>query len=764
MSEGAHPEQRLDRIGHYRITRKIGQGGMGVVFAAEDEILRRPVAVKIYHRSLGDAARDRLWREARIAAAVNHPNICQIYEAGEDKEQVFISMELLQGEPLDRVLARGPLPAFEAVQMMLDLLSALETLHGRGITHRDLKPGNLFRTPHGVKLLDFGLAKTVINLRGAEALTATVVSALGPSVEGTIHYMAPEQIEGENDPRSDIFAMGLILFEMLSGKRAFEGRTVPDLVHAIKHEAPPSLSGSALIRAVDAVIHRAIEKRPGDRYQTADAMAQDLRLALAASDSGLHSPARALTRLIVLPFRLLRPDPAAEFLSFSLPDAITQSLAGLPTLIVRSSMVAARFTDASPDLKAIAAQAEVDVLLTGTLLQFSEQLRVALQLVETSSGTIIWSQSLQVSMRDVFALQDGIVQSVTESLAPSLTSGERRMLRQDVPASAESYENYLRANQLSRNLGDLHAAREMYIRCLELDSRYAPAWAQLGRCHRLIGKVGEDTPSNLARAEEAFQRALALNPDLPLAHNLYSQLEAERGRAQDAMVRLLGRAQTIRNDPELFAGLSHVCRYVGLLDASIAAHDHAVRLDPNVRTSIIHTHFMKQDYEAALRGPADFHGLVTTMSLHELGRSGEALALARQWSPSRQQPVASGFYEAYLALLDGRNEDARRELQRLLDAVQSPGGLTYDPEGLYYVGRTLLMLGDLREGLAVFRRAVSLGYHCWPAFLSDSRLDAVRGNTEFYASLKIAEERHKDAIAAFYRGGGDRILRVLRPV
>jgi len=266
-----------------------------------------------------------------------------------------------------------------------------------------------------------------------------------------------------------------------------------------------------------------------------------------------------LTRLIVLPFQILRPNPESEFLAFSLSDAITTSLAGLASLVVRSSIVASRFVRESPDFNKIAAEADVDVVLTGTLLHAGEQVRVSTQLTEVPLGTLIWSQTSQVRFDEIFRVQDELAHQIVGSLSVPLSTREQRMLKRDVPSSSKAYEFYLRANQLSQNAQQWDLARDLYLKCIEEDSQYAPAWARLGRIHHVIGKyVASGSRESLEKAEVAFKHALEINPSLPLAHKLYAQLEVDLGRAQDAMGRLLELAP--RADPELFAGLVSVCR------------------------------------------------------------------------------------------------------------------------------------------------------------------------------------------------------------
>jgi len=539
-------------IGHYHIIKKLGEGGMGVVYAAEDRRLGRMVAIKMIREDAADPhARERLRREARSAASVNHPNVCQIYDVGDEQGEPYIVMELLDGESLSSRLDRGPLALSEATQLTLEILGALEILHHAGLLHRDLKPSNVFLTRHGIKLLDFGLARSqplamvsVAPGEGSAARGAELSLTLPGSLVGTPQYMSPEQLRGEAiDHRADIFAVGAILFEMLSGKTAFPGDSPLDIYHAVLYERPPALSGSEAITAANRVILKALAKKPADRYPAAEAMAEDLRAVLLAPDAETQVTARPMTRLIVLPFRLLKPDPEIDFLAFSLAEAIAGSLSGLESLLVRSTLAAKGLAGDVPDLKRIATEAEVDLVLTGTLLRTGDQLRATTQLVDAPAGTLLWSHTAQASLRDVFALESALTQRVVESLSLPITEREQRMLKRDVPASPTAYEFYLRANQQGHGPQHWHVARDLLLRSVEEDPRFAPAWARLARCYWLIWKYTRDPEDNLSRAEEALRRALELSPDLAMAHNLYAHIEVSSGRALDAMRRLIARAR-----------------------------------------------------------------------------------------------------------------------------------------------------------------------------------------------------------------------------
>jgi serine/threonine protein kinase len=310
------------------------------------------------------------------------------------RESTNSSCEYLRGETLGDRLAREPLSFTEAVQHALVLLDTLGTLHAEGLLHRDLKPANVFVTPHGLKLLDFGLACPVSRDPDATGVEVTLPGTL----VGTPRHMAPEAFRATKpvDARADLFAMGALLYEMIGGQPAFAGETAFDVAHAVLHSNPAPLTGSAAIVAADRVIHRALEKDRERRYPRATDMARKLRRTLMTSDASTTIKAQQVKRLIVLPFRMLRPDADTEFLSFSLPDAITTSLSGLRTLIVRSTLAGGELATDHPDLKALAARAEVDLVVLGTLLRGSEQLQVNTQLLEVPQGTVVWSDRTQV--------------------------------------------------------------------------------------------------------------------------------------------------------------------------------------------------------------------------------------------------------------------------------------------------------------------------------------------------------------------------------
>ena len=745
------------RIGPYSIERKIGEGGMGVVYAARDERLQRTVALKTLSAVAKDSnANKRFWREARAAASVNHPNVCQIYEIGDDDGTLFIVMELLEGHVLSERLRGGSLTSSETIPIGLGILSALSALHIRGIVHRDLKPSNVFLTSHGVKLLDFGLARPEFDVSDDPAGELTTPGV----VMGTPRYMAPEQMTGEAvDARTDLFAVGAILFEMLAGRPAFAGRTFAEIVHATRYEQPPALTGSPTVAALDRVIRRALSKRAVDRPASADAMGEELRALQSTSDDRTPALARALTRLVVLPFRVLKADPETDFLAFSLPDAISSSLSGHGSIVLRSSAVAGRFAADAPDLKALATEAEVDVVVMGTLLRSGDRLRATAQLVEAPGGTLLTSHTVQSSLGDLFQLQDDIAHRVADALALPLTGGPVSR-PSGVAPDGRAYELYLRANELARTYNGLVSARDLYQSCLEFDSRFAPAWAHLGRCHRVIGKYIDGAKDSEAVAEEAFRRALALSPRLTIAHKFFANLEADMGRAQDGLVRLLGEAQRHGNDPELFAGLVHACRYCGLLDQSIAAHTEARRLDPNVPTSIEQTLLMTGDIDRLLATvqPRMIAGADDGIRVIGLGLAGRRDEARRKLIAMRQVsriPAFQSWIEYLTAWLERRREDMDGRI-----SVFKHLKIQDDPEALFQEGWLLCDVGDHDTGLEFVRRAVEKHYWMVDTLAKSAQFDALRSHPVFQTLIAQAQQGRDQALAVYREAGGDQLLGV----
>jgi len=475
---------------------------------------------------------------------------------------------------------------------------------------------------------------------------------------------------------------------------------------------------------------------------------------LAAVTRAVPEEAVRLTRLIVLPFRLLRPDPETGFLAFSLPDALTGTLGTLRSLVVRSSVAAARFAGEAVDLKRIAEETAVDLVVSGTLLRAGAEVRVTTQLTEASTGTLLWSHATQAPVGDVFGIQDELTERIVHSLPVSLTRAEQTQLKRDVPANAKAYDDFLRGNQLSHDATQWSRARDLYRRCVEADPAFAPAWARLGRIHHVMGKyLPGGTAEDLAQAEAAFRRALELNPELTLTHKLFAQLEVDLGRCRDAMTRLVERAASA--DPELLAGLVSTCRYCGLLAASDAAHARARELEPSIATSVPHTWFMQGDHARVTTVKLTEFPYIVSLSLAELGRGAEALPALRELEP-RLPARRRDFVVAARTLLEGDRVASAAAAGRVAASDFS------DPEGLFYITRHLAHLGETAGALALLERVVAGGFCVGPAMKNDPWLVPLRRTKAFAKLQKDAESSCALARESFERLGGEKLLGVAR--
>ena len=505
-------------------------------------------------------------------------------------------MEMLEGEALSEQLRRGPLTVPQAVSVGLEILSALSALHARAIIHRDLKPSNVFVTPHGVKLLDFGLARPEL---GGALSPDTDVTQTG-MIMGTPRYMAPEAVKGETvDARSDLFATGAILFEMLAGRPAFDGRTIADVIHATVYEQPPALSGSSIVAAIDRVIRQALAKRPSDRLPSAEVMAEELRWAGGVeTEADDRAGARADTsRRAAVPHsqtrrrdRLSRLQPARRDHDVALRHRIADR--PLERGGRALSPATRRISRHSPR------DANVDRVVMGTLLRSGDQLRAVAQLVEAPGGTVLTSHTVQAPLGDLFRLQDDIAARVVEALSLPLTGVPPHT--PDTPHNAQC----LRALPPRERAGAHLRRRRTGTRSVRAVSRSRSGVRAGVGASRTLSSRHREVHRRLVRSRRARRR-----PSIGRSRSTrgsrwrtstYAQLEADMGQSTSAMVRLLGQAAQHGNDPELFAGLVHACRYCGLFEQAIDAHAEARRLDPNVPTSIEQTIMLSGDLDRLL--------------------------------------------------------------------------------------------------------------------------------------------------------------------
>jgi serine/threonine protein kinase/lipoprotein NlpI len=564
-----------ETVSHYRILSKLGGGGMGVVYEAEDINLKRHVALKFLPDSMASSpdALERFRREAQSASALNHPNICTIHEIGEHEGRPFIAMEMMEGKTLKHTINGMPMEIDQVLEIGVQIADGLNVAHAKHIIHRDIKPANIFLTQHGqAKLLDFGLAKqTGMESTETEMPTASTPKDLtkSGSTMGTVSYMSPEQARGkELDARSDLFSFGVVLYEMTTGKLPFEGHSTGELLEAIftKEPVAPVRLNSKVPAKLEEIIAKAMEKDRNLRYQSAAEMRTDLQrlkrdtsqqltsggpaplpanvatekktskvslwigvfaivaLILAAitlySSRKTKAPevASGKTAVAVLPFTNLSADKEQEYFSDGLSEELLNVLAKNPKLQVTSRTSAFSFKGKEVDIKTIAQKLNVTHVLEGSVRKAGNELRVTAQLIEVATDSHLWSQTYDRKMENIFAVQDEIAASVAEALKATL-EGEQTPKAQDT--NPEAYNAYLQGRyfQDRRTKEGFEKAISYYEQALKIDPNYARAWVGLSRVHGNqagLGHIAMEEGMNKARKEA--KKALVLNPTLAEAY------------------------------------------------------------------------------------------------------------------------------------------------------------------------------------------------------------------------------------------------------
>ncbi len=626
-------------LGHYRILERIGQGGMGVVFLAEDTSLHRKVALKFLPADMqqDDTARKRFIREARSAAALDHPYICHINEVGESEGQDFIAMEYVEGQSLsDRIAAettgRPPVPLQEALQIAIEVAEALEAAHGKGIVHRDIKPGNIMLTETGhAKVMDFGLAKMTMVSGGVDAEEATVTAlTLSGAAMGTPAYMSPEQLRGQPaDTRSDLWALGVTLYEMVAGTRPFEGPGGYEVTSAILSQAPRPLP-TGVPAELGAVIGRCLEKEPGKRFQAAGELREALSAVVAGTvspwvgwryriahsrwpavataalalvvlagilvgvDAGglrgwltgrMGSPAKTV-KLAVLPFANLTGDPEQEYLSDGLTQEMIAQMGRLHpqglSVIARTSVM--QYKKSEKPIDQIARELGVGYVLEGSARKDGGRIRITAELVQVRDQTQLWAETYDREISGILALQSDVARKVAEALALKLLPREQSLLANARTVNPEAYDAYLKGLKLSYGItsADLDASLKYFHLALEKDPNYPLAYAGVSIVWAYRQQMGFTPPHEAApKAKAAALKALELDDTLAEAHCALAVIYAWTDWNWPATEAAFKRAIDLNpNLPDARAFYSHYLFMMRRSDEAMAQIERALALDP----------------------------------------------------------------------------------------------------------------------------------------------------------------------------------------
>ena len=504
------------RLGSYEIVALLGVGGMGQVYRARDPRLQRDIALKILQTDDAEH-RKRFAREARAIAALNHPNIVTIHSVEEVEGQPFLTMELVEGTPLNRLIPPGGFELHELLAIAVPIAEGLAAAHARGIVHRDLKPPNVMVSADGrVKMLDFGLAKNV----EAKNLASAEETREGQII-GTLAYMSPEQLMADTvDARSDIFSLGVLIYEMATGKRPFDGPNPAVILVSLLNSPVPQIGGASA--DLDRIISRATARKPGGRYQRVVDLLSDLR-ALMTGMALATPPVTRAPAIAVLPFANLTNDPDQEYFCDGMAEELISALSRVKGLAVVSRTSAFQFKGSPIDVREIGERLDVRTVLEGSVRRAGNRLRISVQLINVADGFHIWSERFDRTVDDVFLIQDEIARSITESLRVTLTRPATGVMVKPATSNLDAYHLYLRGRFLMNKFADLHGsltgARKCFEQAVELDPMYSAAYAGLSEvCTALGYTTFLPAPEASRAALEAAERAVTLDPSLPEGH------------------------------------------------------------------------------------------------------------------------------------------------------------------------------------------------------------------------------------------------------
>ncbi|HVN18727.1 MAG TPA: protein kinase [Dongiaceae bacterium] len=783
------------QVSHYRILGKLGGGGMGVVYEAEDLKLGRHVALKFIPENLaGDPkSLERFTREARAASQLNHPNICTIHGIEDNNGHPFIVMEKLEGESLKQRIAGQPMPIDKVLEVGVQVADALMASHAKNIVHRDIKPANIYLTPGGqVKVLDFGLAKLVHNLGTEDDAGAdNSLTAVGV-IPGTAVYMSPEQARSETvDARSDLFSFGVVLYEMSTGKKPFTGANSLVTLDAVLHAkpTPPHDVNPKIPIELEGIIGKAMEKDRNRRYQSAAEMKSDLALLKREAESGQikngshTAKLRAATRtfghhnrlqtylllgtaallvtvvaavgawwykhreiasaeqrnaIAVLPLQNMSGDFNIDYLRFALADEITSVLTYSRTLEVRPASVTRKYTALDLDPQKVGRELRVGRLLTGSFRKQDNALLVTLEAIDVPTDRLLWQTTVTERADNLIGLQEQLTTQVQHGLLPILGSGGAVEAAGSRPKNQQAYDFYLRSVAVPHDPGPNKEAIKMLEWAVGIDPSYAPAWEALGQRYYFDSQFGGGGEEMFQRSNLAYERALSLDPNRVMAASSLITNRVERGelpRAYDAATDLVRRRP---QSADAHFALAFVLRYAGILDRSTEECNAARQLDPG-----------------------NFNYRSCAWSFLEMGKTDRATDFAHLDAGSEWE----AWVTPYIYLAEGKTAEAHaaaknmgkapnyhRELMEACTASPRPPDLAKivrenessvmtqpDAEAWYHVGALMAACGQNEPAMRLLKAAVQQNYCAYGALLDDPLLKDLRKQTTFNQVLTQAE-------------------------
>jgi len=702
-------------VSHYRILEKLGEGGMGVVYKALDSKLDRHVAIKFLptHLSTSGENKARFIQEARTTAALNHPHILNIYDIDEQDGSMFFVMEYIEGETLKSYLtnlksAEG-IPLRRAIDLTMQIAQGLKAAHEKEIVHRDIKPENIMLTKDGrPKIMDFGIAK----LKSGTGLTKTGMSL------GTITYMSPEQSQGiAADLRSDIWSLGVVLYEMLTGELPFKAEHEAALIYLVMNEEPlaPSSHDRRILPSLDALVSRMLEKDRDRRFQSVEELLSSLRAVIAdIENAGQAGKTKAIA---LLPFENISPDKESDYFSDGLTEELILSLSKLKNMRVVSRTSTMQYKGTKKDIKTIGRELGARYILEGSVRKFQDDLRITVQLVDVENDAQLWAAKYKGKLQDIFDIQEQVAEQIVDALMVKLSPSEKVVLTKRSTENAEALDLYMRARKAlyRRSKTDFNNAIQLFQKAIELDRRYATAYAGLGEAYATLYQDIERNELYLDKAVEASHKALMYDASLSEAYAALGIAYFNKKMPEEALE--VGR-KAIELDPNNFIAywiLGRIYHTNDQDELAVGVYKKCIDINPEFYSALV-------DLCDAYEKLGDTENHKKTFQ--------KVLQIIPQYLENHPDDGRAHMFHGIFLAQAGKIEEAKIEAEKAINFNPT------DPLMLYNSACFYARIGENRLALESLKKSIISGYQNYEWIKRDTDLESIRTVPEYIELMK----------------------------
>jgi serine/threonine protein kinase/tetratricopeptide (TPR) repeat protein len=696
-----------ETILHYKILEKLGEGGMGVVYKAEDKKLKREVAIKFlpHHISVNEDERKRFEIEAQAAASLNHPNISTIYSIETYDKVTFIVMEFIDGKELKEKIKSGPVEINEAVKIISQIAEGLKAAHKKGIVHRDIKSSNIMINNEGaVKIMDFGLAK----------VGTSNITKVGLTI-GTAAYMSPEQATNEDvDYRSDIWSLGVILYEMLTGKLPYKGEFEQAIIYSILNEEPEPVSKirNEIPLKLEQILFKTLSKEKEKRYQSAEDFLHDIREVGAKKESKKEEKTIA-----VLPFENISPDKETDYFADGLAEELIINLSRIKDVNVIARTNSMRYKGSNKDISTIGRELGVKYMLTGSVRKFKDDLRISVQMIEVNKAMQLWGETYKGKLADVFDIQETVSKQIVDAMMLKLTPVEKVELTKRPTLNAEAFDCYLRGRNflLNRTKNNLDFAILLFEKAVELDPHFAAAYAGLGEAYAMIYRDFDRQESLLDKALEVSLKALMYDSSLSEAYATIGLAYYGKGSIEEGMKTVQKAIELDTNNYNALWILSRIQHTVGDEQAAIDSLEKAVELNPEFYEAL-------DDLRMYYEGSGNKEKLNWVIN--------KLLEIYPKHLLKHPEDAYRHMAYAISLAIAGRIEEAKTEGEKALDL--SPD----DPIMMYYGACLYTRFKENKYAVELLAKAIKNGYQNYEWIKRDPDFDGIRNESSYIELMK----------------------------